>query len=134
MEKLKEKKETEYQKMNELGMVLIPFDVRKKFKINTGDKFEIYESGKNIILKKTEIEIGTEIFKEIGTILDRKLQIEIKVKDIGNKNYSNHIIRSVDDLGRVVVPIEVRKKLGFKEGDKIKVCVKDDKIILIKVK
>ena len=33
------------------------------------------------------------------------------------------IIRSVDDLGRVVIPKEIRKSLGIKEGDEMEVFI-----------
>lgn len=39
------------------------------------------------------------------------------------------IVRRLDDLGRVVVPKEIRKSLGIKEGDSLGVELKDDKTI-----
>ena len=40
--------------------------------------------------------------------------------------------RKVDDLGRVVVPAEVRKSFGIKEGDFLDISVEEDRIILAK--
>ena len=34
------------------------------------------------------------------------------------------IIRRVDDLGRVVIPREIRRELGIREGDLLKFIVK----------
>lgn len=42
------------------------------------------------------------------------------------------IIRRIDDLGRVVIPKEVRKKLGFKIGDPFEIFVGDDGEIILK--
>lgn len=39
--------------------------------------------------------------------------------------------RSVDDLGRIVIPKEIRKSLNIKNGDTLKFSIlKDKKIIL----
>ena len=42
------------------------------------------------------------------------------------------IVRKVDELGRVVIPVELRKSLGINEKDPIEIFVDDDKIILKK--
>lgn len=45
---------------------------------------------------------------------------------------SNGIIRKIDDLGRIVVPKELRKKLKIGVGDYLDIENKEDKIILSK--
>lgn len=42
------------------------------------------------------------------------------------------IVRNVDDLGRFVLPMELRKKLHIKVGDPLEVYVEGEKIILTK--
>ncbi|NLJ74709.1 MAG: AbrB/MazE/SpoVT family DNA-binding domain-containing protein [Firmicutes bacterium] len=42
------------------------------------------------------------------------------------------IVRKVDDLGRVVLPIELRRSLGIKEKDPLEIYVMDDQIVLRK--
>ncbi len=42
------------------------------------------------------------------------------------------VIRRIDDLGRIVIPKEIRRNLRIKEGDNLEVFVKDDNIILSK--
>lgn len=42
------------------------------------------------------------------------------------------IVRQVDDLGRVVLPIELRRVLGIEIKDPLEIYVEDDKIILRK--
>lgn len=45
---------------------------------------------------------------------------------------STGVIRRIDDLGRVVIPKEIRKNLRIKEGDNLEVYVQNDEIVLKK--
>lgn len=45
---------------------------------------------------------------------------------------STGITRKVDELGRVVIPIELRRTLGIAEKDPIEIFVDGDKIVLKK--
>lgn len=45
---------------------------------------------------------------------------------------STGIVRRVDELGRVVIPIELRRTLDIKEKDAMEIYVDDDRIILKK--
>ena len=45
---------------------------------------------------------------------------------------STGIIRKVDDLGRIVLPIELRRTLDIEERDEIEIYMESDKIILQK--
>jgi len=47
---------------------------------------------------------------------------------------STGIVRKVDELGRVVIPIELRRTLGIEEKDALEIYVDDEKIILKKYK
>ncbi len=42
------------------------------------------------------------------------------------------IVRKVDELGRIVIPIELRRTLGIEERDPVEIYVNDDAIILKK--
>lgn len=42
------------------------------------------------------------------------------------------IVRRIDDLGRVVIPREIRKKIGVEEGDLLEIFVNKDEIVLRK--
>ena len=42
------------------------------------------------------------------------------------------VIRRIDDLGRIVIPREIRKQFGIKEEDPLEIFVNEDKIILRK--
>lgn len=45
---------------------------------------------------------------------------------------STGIIRKVDELGRIVLPIELRRTLDIAERDSLEIFVSDDTIILKK--
>ena len=45
---------------------------------------------------------------------------------------STGIVRKVDELGRIVLPIELRRTLGIEEKDRIEIFVHGESIILRK--
>lgn len=42
------------------------------------------------------------------------------------------IVRRIDDLGRIVIPKEVRKTLRIKEGEPMEIFIEDDGVIFKK--
>lgn len=132
----KQKGKEELVKIDGLGRVYIPSEKREKLQIKTGDKLEVYKSGRNIILKKTNIRTERNTIQEMNIIIDQKTEINIKINDlrcdVGEYENSKHKIRSIDELGRILIPIEERQALNIKENDEFKPYLKDDMIILIK--
>ncbi|GAY77282.1 AbrB/MazE/SpoVT family DNA-binding domain-containing protein [Sporolactobacillus inulinus] len=45
---------------------------------------------------------------------------------------STGIVRKVDELGRVVIPIELRRTMNIKEGDPLEIFTEDERIIFKK--
>ena len=45
---------------------------------------------------------------------------------------STGIVRKIDELGRIVLPIEIRNTMDIKNRDSIEIFVSDDRIILKK--
>ena len=45
---------------------------------------------------------------------------------------STGVIRRIDDLGRIVIPKEIRKNLRIKEGDNLEIFINDEDIIFKK--
>ena len=45
---------------------------------------------------------------------------------------STGIVRKVDELGRIVLPVELRRTLDIEEKDPLEIYVEDDSIILRK--
>lgn len=54
----------------------------------------------------------------------------VELREITIRNTG--MARKVDDLGRVVVPAEMRKSFGIREGDYLDISVEEDRIILSK--
>lgn len=48
------------------------------------------------------------------------------MKDIG-------IIRNLDNMGRIVIPHDIRERLKIGEKDKIEFIIKEEKIIMRKI-
>ena len=42
------------------------------------------------------------------------------------------IVRRLDELGRIVLPKEIRRNLGIREGENLEIFVEDDRVILKK--
>lgn len=42
------------------------------------------------------------------------------------------MVRKIDDLGRIVIPKEIRRQLGIKEGDSLEIFINEDEIVLRK--
>ncbi|MBR0427646.1 MAG: AbrB/MazE/SpoVT family DNA-binding domain-containing protein [Clostridia bacterium] len=93
------------RKIDDLGRIVIPRDKRKENGIAIKDKFEICTEDKEIILKR-----------------------------INNEEISNEqkITRSIDELGRIVLPKIIREDLGFNIGDEVKIFFMTNSTILIK--
>jgi transcriptional pleiotropic regulator of transition state genes len=45
---------------------------------------------------------------------------------------STGIVRKIDELGRIVIPIEIRRNLGLAERDSVELFTEGDRIILQK--
>lgn len=45
---------------------------------------------------------------------------------------STGVVRKLDDLGRIVIPIELRRTMGIDLRDTLEIFVEDDRIILKK--
>lgn len=57
-----------------------------------------------------------------------RLYTEIEVSPLK----STGIVRKVDELGRIVIPIELRRNLGIEEKDSLEIYVDDGCVILKK--
>ena len=45
---------------------------------------------------------------------------------------STGVVRKVDELGRIVLPIEIRKTLDIQQNDAVEIFIDQDKIVLQK--
>ncbi|MBQ6991995.1 MAG: AbrB/MazE/SpoVT family DNA-binding domain-containing protein [Clostridia bacterium] len=47
---------------------------------------------------------------------------------------NNYFLRKIDELGRVVLPLEIRRELDIKDAETIKISLDDGKIIIEKLR
>lgn len=93
------------KKVDELGRFVIPSKLRKTLEIYTGCQFEVYTDDDYIILKKYNNE--------------------------GKRN-EGAILRLVDELGRLVIPKEIRESYRIYEKTGLEIYLEEDTIILKK--
>jgi len=91
------------RKLDGLGRVVIPIEIRTEKDIKEKDPVEIYLDRNDIVMRK----------------------VEGNVSETGIK-------RLVDELGRVVIPIEIRTVLELEEGDKLELFLEKEKMIFRK--
>ena len=121
---IKNEKETT---LDGIGRIQLSKNILQRMKIKNGDKLEVYASGKNVILKK--LKIRKKETRENTMIIDDKYEIKVQISNLDFN--TNHKTTTVDELGRILIWSEIRKKVNIIENDTLKVCVKDNMIILI---
>ena len=57
---------------------------------------------------------------------------EHELRKAGDGMKSTGIVRRIDDLGRLVLPIELRRMLEIAEGDALEIFTEDNMIVLKK--
>ena len=127
MKKNQNKNETETS-VDGIGRVQLAKSVMKKIGIKSGDKLEEYVSGRNIVLKK--LTPKKDISRETSMIVDNRYEVKMQISNLDFN--TKHRITTVDEFGNVLIWNEIREDVGIIEKDKLKVCVKEDAIILIK--
>ena len=90
--------------IDELGRIVLPSSLRKDFGIKERDKIQIYLMQDFIVLKKC---------------------CDNNKKEIG-------VYRGVDELGRLVIPMEIRERLGLTISVSMEIYIKDNYILLKK--
>lgn len=92
------------RKIDELGRFVIPAILRGEFNIKSGDNIKMYLLDDFIIMKKF----------------------------INKSKQDRKISMKVDELGRVVIPIEIRERLGLAMATPMEIYVEKENIILKK--
>ena len=93
------------RKVDELGRVVIPSEIRKIFDFVEKSPVELSVHGTDLILEIPKINENAE--------------------GIG-------LIKLFDELGRITIPIEIRNKLGFEVKSEIEILIEGRSIILRK--
>lgn len=134
--KLEEKNEKGLSKVDELGRVTIELKRREGLGIKEGDKFEIYLENNDIVLRKLDILLEKEELSTDKYNFENGIEINIQVNKVKetilNVNDIGHCIRRIDEIGRIVLPIALRKKLHIFPNDELEIDNKGNNIILTK--
>ena len=56
----------------------------------------------------------------------------VSTKEKRTKNMENYVIRQIDELGRVVIPVEIRRECGLSSGDAVCIRFIDGGILVSK--
>ena len=91
------------RRIDDLGRLVFPIEIRRILDITQGDKIEIYVADNKIVCKKY-------------------------IEDAVHPTTS--IVRPVDSLGRTVIPMEVRKMLSLPIKAAMQIFVDGDAIVL----
>lgn len=94
------------RKLDELGRIVLPITLRETLQLKEGDLFEIYVVNDYLIMNK----------------------LDTKEKPKGM------IYRKLDELGRIVIPIEIRRKYDFLFNDNFEIYIEESSIALKKYK
>lgn len=91
------------RRIDDLGRLVFPIEIRRILGISEGDKIEIYVTDNEIVCKKY-------------------------ISDMGQPTTS--VVRPVDSLGRTVIPMEVRKMLSLPTKAAMQIFVDGEAIVL----
>ncbi len=91
------------RRIDDLGRLVFPIEIRRILDITQGDKIEIYVTDNKVVCKK---------------------YIE------GAVHPTTSVVRPVDSLGRTVIPMEVRKMLSLPVKAAMQIFVDGDSIVL----
>lgn len=93
------------RKVDELGRFVIPSELRDTLKIVTGDQYEVYTDSGYIILEKYNNE---------------------------EKRNKGAILKPIDELGRLVIPMEIRENYEIYEKTGLEIYLEGEIIIIKK--
>lgn len=82
------------RRIDDLGRIVIPKEIRRNFKINEGDSIEIFVDNNGIILKKY-------------SILDDLVEVALNLVDVVRKIYGKNII--ITDKDNVIASVKELK-------------------------
>lgn len=102
------------RRMDDLGRVVIPKEVRQSLGINEGDFLEIVGTDRGLLMQKCGEAYGNEPVPK---------GVETEEKD------KIFVFR---DLGRVVIPKEIRRNMNIREGDPLEIFIEDGGVVFKK--
>lgn len=107
------------RRIDDLGRIVIPKEIRKNFKINEGDSLEIYVENNGIVLRKYSllddlVSMATHLVGAVDQIYKKKIVITNKEK----------IIATSKDMS-FLLNLDLTSTLKDKMEERIEYCSKD---------
>ena len=111
------------RRIDDLGRIVIPKEIRNELRITSGDKIEIKIKDEEIILKKySELSKIKELSQIITKTVFKKYKIEIKITDMdkyisNNEKISPEIIKKIKENkqqiinGKLITPISLNGEI-----------------------
>ncbi len=108
------------RRIDDLGRIVIPKEIRKNFKINEGDSLEIFVDSNGVVLKKYSLLddvflLSAKLVDSAYSIYGRNILVTDKETVIAaSKNYQSYLNKELTH--HVKENIERRSELSFHEG------------------
>lgn len=94
------------RKIDELGRLVLPMEIRKAFKLGEKEKMDIY--------------------------LDPKNPECVVISKFNQEDSAIGLARNIDELGRIVIPAEIRRNFFIGERDPLEFFTEDNQIYIKK--
>lgn len=126
------------RKLDELGRIVIPKEIRNNFKIEEGDQIEFYLSNDEIIIKKPSPLKGLddEIFK-LFQLYNLKFHNSIAIADdsslvIGYGKYTDNILESLNSLNNNLLNSKTIIRYKHNQDNYLIANISGNKCLIIK--
>lgn len=126
------------RKLDELGRIVIPKEIRNNFKIEEGDQIEFYLSNDEIIIKKPSPLKGLddEIFK-LFQLYNLKFHNSIAIVDdsslvIGYGKYTDNILESLNSLNNNLLNSKTITRYKHNQDNYLIANISGNKCLIIK--
>lgn len=114
------------RRIDDLGRIVIPKEIRRNFKINEGDSIEIFVDNNGIILKKY-------------SLLDDMLEVSLNMVEVVRKIYGKNVIitdkvrviAAVKELNKDYLGKDLSSNIKDKIGNRSEVMNQDTSLIIV---
>ena len=118
------------RRIDNLGRIVIPKEIRKNLRIKTGENLEITNENNNIILKKYNNQpILNDIAKDLGKSLNKIIKKNIFITSIEKIIYTNKKENINKEISNELIEIIDNRKEIIKEN--IKIANNEEKKVFI---
>lgn len=116
------------RRIDDLGRIVIPKEIRRNFKINEGDSVEIYVDNNGIIIRKYSLlddmsELAYLLCNTVNQLFDKQIIITDRDKIIScSKSMKDYLKRDLS----ITLKNKINERAEFISSDKIPISNKND--------